>query len=111
MPFWAERVDKTAVAQAFHTRGGVDTGDPQPAVRAFFEFPVPEGVLPAFFEGIFCYRVHFGAGAEIAAGGFQNSSPAGAAGRIVGCSWHVCAFLVQPWDLQCLANTLSQSPR
>ena len=65
----AEGVDKAAVVHSLRTRGGVDTGDPQTAEAAFFEFPVAESVLPAFFKGVFCDGVDFRAGAEVAAGG------------------------------------------
>ena len=87
--FLAERMDEAAVAHAFHAGSGVNTRDPQAAIDAFFVFPVAKSVLPAFFKGVFSDGVNFGTGAKIAAGGFHDFFPAGAAGRIVGCSWHV----------------------
>ena len=85
-----ERVDEPAVREAFHPGGGVDPRDPQATVAAFFEFAVAEGVLPAFFDGVFRYGVHLGASAEVAAGGLHDFFPARTAGRVVCCSWHVC---------------------
>ena len=57
--FLCKGVDEAAVAQALHACGRVDTGDPQAAIEAFFEFPVAESVLPPFFDGVFGYRVNF----------------------------------------------------
>lgn len=87
--FLAECMDEAAVAHALHAGGGVDPRDPQATVNAFFVFPVAEGILPAFFKGVFGDGVNFGTGAKKAAGGFHDFFPAGAAGRVVGCSWHV----------------------
>ena len=67
--FLSERVDKSAVAQPFRTRGGIDARNPEAAIKAFFVFAVAISVLPTLFQGILGNGVHFGAGTEVAACG------------------------------------------
>jgi hypothetical protein len=98
--FLRQRVDEAAVIEPFGTGGGVDARNPEAAENAFFEFAVAEGVLPTFFEGVFRYGVYFRTGAEVTAGSEHDFFPAGTAGRIVGCSWHGCDFLVRSRDRQ-----------
>lgn len=96
--FLSQHVDEAAVIEPFGTGGCIDARNPEAAENAFFEFAVTEGVLPTFFQGVFRYGVHFRTGAEVTAGSEHDFFPAGTAGRIVGCSWHECNFLVRSRD-------------
>lgn len=68
--FFGELVDQPGVGGAVQTGSGIDTGDPEAAKRTLFGFAVAVGVLEAFFNGIFSYRVHISAGAKKALGHF-----------------------------------------
>ena len=54
------------------TGAGVDPGDPKAAVGPFFGAAVAERIPPTLVERIFCSREHIPAGAEEAAGSFED---------------------------------------
>ncbi len=64
-----QAVDQARIGEIFDPRSCADTCNPEATVNALFEFAVAVGVLPAFFERVLRYGVHFGAGAEETSGG------------------------------------------
>ena len=50
---FAQPVDKPAIWQTVHARGGIDTLDPQSAKIAFARAPVAIGILPRFGDRLF----------------------------------------------------------
>ena len=50
---FAQPVDKPAIWQTMHARGGIDTLDPQSAKIAFARAPVAIGILPRFGDRLF----------------------------------------------------------
>lgn len=86
--FLAECVNEPRVAESFGPDGGIDTGNPEATVEAFFALAVAKGVAPTFFEYVFGDRINFGAGTDEAFCGFHDFPAASARGRVVRRTWH-----------------------
>jgi hypothetical protein len=90
-----QAVDKSRIAEAIETGGGVDAGNPQSSEISFFAATVDPGIHEALLDRLFGSAVQFASSAEITLGSLEYLFMSAVRRYVVCCPWH---FLLHQFD-------------